>query len=169
MGVITTFITTRCPPCRYFLPLLTRDFLCHPLCVWQDFKTINTTSSPQNNGTFFRRQYLSKKTGGIFQLFQKMIPLLEEILHQLIGGLSHYSQGFIHSRWLAGFLNHRQSLPFFLTNRTRNKNPFAKHRTSKTPWWTSAWQPMGPMNGPWNFNVSNLAVFLATNPPNRLY
>ena len=54
----------------------------------------------------------------------------------------------------------------FLTNRTRSKNPFAKHRTSKIPWWTSAWQPMGPMNGPWNFNVSNLAGFLATNPPN---
>ena len=30
--------------------------------------------------------------------------LMEEILHQLIGSLSHYLQGFIHSRWLAGFL-----------------------------------------------------------------
>ena len=28
---------------------------------------------------------------------------MAEILHQLIGGLSHYLQGFIHPRWLAGF------------------------------------------------------------------
>ena len=27
------------------------------------------------------------------------ILLMEEILHQLIGGLYHYLQGFIHSRW----------------------------------------------------------------------
>ncbi len=30
--------------------------------------------------------------------------LMEEILHQLIGSLSHYLHGFIHPRWLAGFL-----------------------------------------------------------------
>ena len=30
--------------------------------------------------------------------------LMEEILHQLIGSLSHYLQGLIHLRWLAGFL-----------------------------------------------------------------
>ena len=29
---------------------------------------------------------------------------MAEILHQLIGSLSHYLQGFIHPRWLAGFL-----------------------------------------------------------------
>ena len=28
-----------------------------------------------------------------------VIRLMEEILHQLIGSLSHYLQGFIHSRW----------------------------------------------------------------------
>ncbi len=33
-----------------------------------------------------------------------MILLMEEILHQLIGTLSHHLQGFIHPRWLAGFL-----------------------------------------------------------------
>ncbi len=27
------------------------------------------------------------------------IVLMEEILHQLIGSLSHYLQGFIHPRW----------------------------------------------------------------------
>ena len=30
---------------------------------------------------------------------------MEEILHQLIGTLSHYLQGFLHPRWLGmGFL-----------------------------------------------------------------
>ena len=33
-----------------------------------------------------------------------LILLMAEILHQLIGSLSHYLQGFIHPRWLAGFL-----------------------------------------------------------------
>ena len=31
------------------------------------------------------------------------ILLMEEILHQWIGSLCHYLQGFIHPRWLAGF------------------------------------------------------------------
>ena len=33
-----------------------------------------------------------------------MLLLTAEILHQLIGSLSHYLQGFIHPRWLTGFL-----------------------------------------------------------------
>jgi len=33
-----------------------------------------------------------------------MLLLMAEMLHQLIGSLSHYLQGFIHPRWLAGFL-----------------------------------------------------------------
>ena len=28
-----------------------------------------------------------------------MIPLMEEVLHQLVGSLSHYLQGFVHFRW----------------------------------------------------------------------
>ena len=32
-----------------------------------------------------------------------VLLLMEESLHQLIGSLSHYLQGFIHPRWLAGF------------------------------------------------------------------
>ena len=32
------------------------------------------------------------------------ILLMAEILHQLMGSLSHYLQDFIHPRWLAGFL-----------------------------------------------------------------
>ena len=30
---------------------------------------------------------------------ETVILLMEEILHQLIGSLSHYLQGFIHRRW----------------------------------------------------------------------
>ena len=29
----------------------------------------------------------------------RMLVLMEEILHKLIGSLSHYLQGFIHPRW----------------------------------------------------------------------
>ena len=36
---------------------------------------------------------------------------MDKILHQLIGSLSHYLQGFIHTRWLARFLNHQQYHP----------------------------------------------------------
>ena len=32
-------------------------------------------------------------------LWKHIILLMEEILHKLIGGLSHYLQGFIHPRW----------------------------------------------------------------------
>ena len=28
-----------------------------------------------------------------------MLPLMEEILHQFIGSLSHYLQGLLHPRW----------------------------------------------------------------------
>ena len=41
------------------------------------------------------------------KLESEMILLMAEIMHQLIlgvGSLSHYLQGFIHHRWLAGFL-----------------------------------------------------------------
>ena len=38
----------------------------------------------------------------------KKTSILWNTVHQLIGSLSHYSQGFIHPRWLAGFLNHQQ-------------------------------------------------------------
>ena len=31
--------------------------------------------------------------------FSRVVLLMDEILHQLIGGLSHYLQGFIHPRW----------------------------------------------------------------------
>ena len=36
---------------------------------------------------------------GEIQDFNKVILLMEEILHQSIGSLSHYLQGFIHPRW----------------------------------------------------------------------
>ena len=37
-----------------------------------------------------------------FFLGKPPILLIEEILHQLIGSLSHYFQGFVHARWLFG-------------------------------------------------------------------
>ena len=42
-----------------------------------------------------------------------MILLMAEILHQLIGSLSHYSQGFVHPRWCRiSSINSRMSLMF---------------------------------------------------------
>ena len=44
-------------------------------------------------------------TFSIFLTISKyLILLMEEILHQLLGSLSHHLQDFIHSRWLAGIL-----------------------------------------------------------------
>ena len=33
------------------------------------------------------------------KIFPGIVLLMAEILHQLIGSLSHYLQGFIHTRW----------------------------------------------------------------------
>ena len=46
-----------------------------------------------------------------------MVLLVEEILHQLICGLSHFLQGFIDPRWLFGIssiysINHQNQLQF---------------------------------------------------------
>jgi len=45
-----------------------------------------------------------KNQSQIFSIFlkPKQLLLMEDILHQLIGSLSHYLQDFIHSRWLFG-------------------------------------------------------------------
>ena len=41
--------------------------------------------------------YISDRV--LIGLFLRFLLLMEEILHQLIGSLSHDLQGFIHSRW----------------------------------------------------------------------
>ena len=43
---------------------------------------------------------------------------MEGILHQLIGSLSQNLHGFLHSRWLAGFLNHPLESIFLKTSRS---------------------------------------------------
>ena len=37
-----------------------------------------------------------------FRILMGVVLLMDEILHQLIGTLSHYLQGFLHPRWLFG-------------------------------------------------------------------
>ena len=37
-----------------------------------------------------------------------VILLMDKILHLFLGRLSHYLQGFMYARWLAGFLSHQQ-------------------------------------------------------------
>ena len=49
---------------------------------------------------------------------------MEEILHQLIGSLSNYLQGFVHLRWLAGFL------PSTVSSIQRFQKPFGRTTTS---------------------------------------
>ena len=51
-----------------------------------------------------------------WQLFGfHLILLMAEILHQLIGSLSHYLQGFIHRRWLFGISSINSITHVFLT------------------------------------------------------
>ena len=59
------------------------DVICPPSCTGEthDFRVTSTPSSK------------TKELGTSF------ILLMDEILHQLIGSLSHYSQGFIHPWW----------------------------------------------------------------------
>ena len=52
---------------------------------------------------------------------------MEKILHQLIGSLSHYLQGFIHPRWLAGFL---PSTVVFKTLQQLFENPFVASKNA---------------------------------------
>ena len=50
------------------------------------------------------RIFFAQNRPATFKVFPKFILLMAEILHQLIGSLSHDLQRFIHPRWLAGFL-----------------------------------------------------------------
>ena len=48
---------------------------------------------------------MQKKTkGSLKRHVTRVILLMEKMLHQLIWQISHYLQGFIQVRWLAGFL-----------------------------------------------------------------
>ena len=68
------------------------------------------------------------------------ILLMEEILHQLIGGLSHYLQGFIHPRWCRiSSINSMSSLGLFgcfclafCSNKTPSKIA-ARRQSSHSP------------------------------------
>ena len=57
---------------------------------------------------------------------------MEDILHQLIGSLSHYSQGFIHRRWFAGLLPSTVGLPTISTGGFVLMNQFSLHCNPKT-------------------------------------
>ena len=56
----------------------------------------------------------------------RLLLLMAEILHQLIGGLSHYLQGFGHPRWLFGISSHQQYVNFqwcFFVNSFKDPSP----------------------------------------------
>ena len=49
---------------------------------------------------------------------------MEDILHQLISSLSHYFQGFIHPRWLAGILSTVIVPPLYGFTKLLSSHPF---------------------------------------------
>ena len=53
---------------------------------------------------------LEENSIGILSWESNIIPLMEEILHQLIGSVSRYLQGFINSRWLFGISSINSSI-----------------------------------------------------------
>ena len=60
-----------------------------------------------------------------------MILLMEVILHQLIVSFSHYLQGFINPRWLAGFLPSTAALSNLEETNVEERSVFPAE-TSKT-------------------------------------
>ena len=55
---------------------------------------------------FFSKAFVTKSWKQrcfiVFSISCRIILFMEELLNQLIGGLSHYLQGFIHPSWLFG-------------------------------------------------------------------
>ena len=73
------------------------NFWNHALCsgfeISESWWILLSGKSWCNNGFFWEVRTLCAKV---------LVLLMEEILHQLIGSLSHYLPGFIHPRWLFG-------------------------------------------------------------------
>ena len=81
------------------------NFWDHVLCsgfeISESWWILLSGKSWCNNGFF--STYYHESWWEVRTLCRKVLVLLmEEILHQLIGSLSHYLQGFIHPRWLFG-------------------------------------------------------------------
>ena len=58
--------------------------------------------------TFIQNSVTIPANASILSYRTPQILLMEEILHQFIGSVSHYLQGFIHPRWLFGISAHQQ-------------------------------------------------------------
>ena len=71
---------------------------------------------PKTSGDFSICQGLNSLWGwsSHFKIEMVAIRLMEEILHQLLGSLSHYLQGFIHPRWCR--ISSINSIHFSLVN-----------------------------------------------------
>ena len=70
-------------------------------------------------------RFLSQQTANYIKLL-----LMEDILHQLIGSLSHYLQGFIHPRWCKCFVKRHVKSPT-----TRKKNDTSTSSSQISPSW----------------------------------
>ena len=67
---------------------------CYGLVCFFVFRKIFGNSRSGDVDTNFSDSFFQKWGCNFIELL-----LMEEILHQLIGSLSHYLQGFIHPRW----------------------------------------------------------------------
>ena len=88
----------------------TPPFLCkpYPAITWQRassslIRTVENKAYQKIPGSYFTQQHKPKLKNAegkrVSCATPPVILLLEEILHQLIGSLSHYLQGFVHPRW----------------------------------------------------------------------
>ena len=96
--------------------------------------------------------------------YQGFLLLMEEILRQLIGSLSHYFQGSIHPRWLAGFLPSTVSLPRELTPRNL-------HWSLPSTKWTTTWRCLSTKELQWVtawmiIPVSKWSITMVSKSPN---
>ena len=109
--------------------------------------------------------------------FLNELLLMEEIRIQLIGSLSHYSQGFVHSGWLSEFLNHQQYqmvphfsslIPWTKTEKFQDPTfhtfgdstyPLPPRKLTWLAGKTTAWVDVSPIESWWIFQRSSCDRF----------
>ena len=84
----------------------------------------------QERRCYFSGRFLEKNGYTLHEIEQWKLDILlmEEILHQLIGSLSHCFQGFIHPRWCR--ISSINSSFIMLINKTLHKLGYSNHQNS---------------------------------------
>ncbi len=99
-------------PCSFWT---IQDFQ-HPLCSCQVSESVYAMGLGACFGGFDLEDPFLGAIGVLLVSGRVVILLMAEILHQLIGSLSHYLQGFVHPRWcrISAINSSLTSLSFFL-------------------------------------------------------